>query len=150
MSEKHFRRHKYRAFLYFYQNGRCAYCLKEMRLSFEGGHAKGNVATLDHVKPASKKGKTTWDNLILCCYSCNHDKGSKSITPAFPPLEPLPLGNGQGYYKGLGSQVFHVDFIKQTALRIYEAPQSYAVETPLHFPTDLVQSTVSQAILKKR
>jgi len=31
--------------------------------------------TLDHVMPKSKKGKSTWSNLVTACKSCNSKKG---------------------------------------------------------------------------
>jgi 5-methylcytosine-specific restriction endonuclease McrA len=42
---------------------RCAYCGKP-------------ATTLDHVRPRSKGGETTRQNLISCCASCNSRKGS--------------------------------------------------------------------------
>ena len=36
--------------------------------------------TLDHVTPRSRGGKSTWENLVACCYQCNNRKGDK--TPA--------------------------------------------------------------------
>lgn len=35
--------------------------------------------TIDHVIPKSLGGKTTWENCVLCCVSCNSLKGSKLI-----------------------------------------------------------------------
>lgn len=149
------RRRKYKTFLYFYQNGRCAYCLGGMTLTFEHTHIGGNTATLDHVKPVCHNGKTTWSNLVLCCSSCNHSKGNKKAKPIFPPLKQIGKISIKGQdeekiYQGLGSQTFCTSFIKQTVERIYRATDSYAVQTDLQFPIDLVQSTVSQAVLKKR
>lgn len=131
------RRRKYKTFLYFYQNGRCAYCLGEMTLTFEHTHTGGNTATLDHVKPVCHNGKTTWSNLVLCCSSCNHNKGHKKVTPVFPPLKQVGRVDikGQGdekIYQGLGSQTFNTSFIKQTVERIYGATEtctSYAGTT---------------------
>lgn len=145
------RRRRYKAFLYFYQNGRCAYCLGEMRLSFTEERTGGNLATLDHVKPLVKKGKTSWENLVLCCSSCNHSKGHKEIRPVFPPLRRIGKESGDNkVYMGLGSQIFDTDFIKQTAQRIYEAPDTQSVTTPLLFPANMVESIVSQPVLLKR
>lgn len=154
------RRRRYKAFLYFYQNGRCAYCLGEMRLSFAEERTGGNLATLDHVKPACKNGKTSWENLVLCCSSCNHKKGSKDIKPVFPPLKIIGRKKGDNIrnfeegghriYRGMGGQIFDTDFIKQTAQRIYEAPDTQSIATPLLFPANMVESIVSQPVLLKR
>jgi 5-methylcytosine-specific restriction endonuclease McrA len=34
--------------------------------------------TLDHVLPRSQGGKSTWENLVACCYSCNNHKGDRT------------------------------------------------------------------------
>lgn len=34
----------------------------------------------DHVVPRKQGGKTTWDNIVTCCYPCNEKKGAR--TPA--------------------------------------------------------------------
>jgi hypothetical protein len=36
--------------------------------------------TLDHVRPRSKGGQSTWENLVACCHSCNNKKGNKLLT----------------------------------------------------------------------
>ena len=33
--------------------------------------------TLDHVIPRSQKGKSTWENVVTACRSCNLKKGSR-------------------------------------------------------------------------
>jgi 5-methylcytosine-specific restriction endonuclease McrA len=48
-------------------NKRCVYC-----------GSKDNL-TIDHVRPRSKGGKTTADNCVTACRSCNQAKGSMSI-----------------------------------------------------------------------
>jgi 5-methylcytosine-specific restriction endonuclease McrA len=35
--------------------------------------------TIDHVKPRSKGGKNSWENLVTCCSSCNTAKGNKPL-----------------------------------------------------------------------
>ena len=45
--------------------GLCAYCREE------------TATTLDHVRPKCKGGSSLRSNLIPCCRSCNHDKGSE-------------------------------------------------------------------------
>ncbi len=34
--------------------------------------------TLDHILPRSLGGKSTWENLVACCYPCNNVKGSRT------------------------------------------------------------------------
>lgn len=54
-----------------YQRDRntCQYC--ERKLSTE-------ELTLDHVKPRSRGGPDTWDNLVTCCSLCNNLKGDRT------------------------------------------------------------------------
>ncbi len=33
--------------------------------------------TLDHVLPRSRAGRSTWENLVACCYPCNNRKGDR-------------------------------------------------------------------------
>lgn len=47
--------------------GACQYCGKNRSL------------TLDHVIPKSKGGKSTWNNLVAACSSCNSQKGDLSL-----------------------------------------------------------------------
>jgi len=37
------------------------------------------VATIDHIIPKSKGGKTTWENAVTSCTRCNIRKGNKSL-----------------------------------------------------------------------
>ena len=38
-----------------------------------------HLLTYDHVWPKSKGGKTTWDNVVTSCISCNLKKGNKLV-----------------------------------------------------------------------
>lgn len=62
----------------------CQYCLKTM--------SSGDL-TLDHVIPRSRKGETTWENLVACCHSCNRRKGNHLLTETEMKLlkEPRPF-----------------------------------------------------------
>jgi 5-methylcytosine-specific restriction endonuclease McrA len=51
--------------------GTCQYCSKKVH---------GKDATLDHVMPKSRGGKSTWTNIVLSCRSCNGKKDNR--TPA--------------------------------------------------------------------
>ena len=77
--------------LYFRDKGECQYCGKKMSLS---------NSTLDHVKPRSKGGKFTWENLVIACVKCNGKKSdslledcsmSLSKKPAKPAETFLPI-----------------------------------------------------------
>lgn len=45
-------------------------------------------ATMDHVIPISKGGKTNWGNIVASCGPCNSKKGSKLWKPINIPYEP--------------------------------------------------------------
>src|SRR3974390_1214396 len=34
--------------------------------------------TLDHVMPRSRGGRSSWENLVACCYQCNNRKGDRT------------------------------------------------------------------------
>jgi 5-methylcytosine-specific restriction endonuclease McrA len=34
--------------------------------------------TLDHVIPRSRGGRSSWENLVACCYQCNNRKGDRT------------------------------------------------------------------------
>jgi 5-methylcytosine-specific restriction endonuclease McrA len=46
--------------------------------------------TLDHVLPRSRKGGTTWENLVTACKSCNSKKGDHTPEEAKMPLPYKP------------------------------------------------------------
>jgi 5-methylcytosine-specific restriction endonuclease McrA len=48
---------------------RCQYC---------GQRFSTNELSLDHVKPRSQGGKTTWENIVCCCLDCNVKKGGRT------------------------------------------------------------------------
>lgn len=44
--------------------------------------------TIDHVIPRARGGKTTWENTISCCKSCNSNKSDKLMVPLRKPFKP--------------------------------------------------------------
>ncbi len=73
---KAFRRHakpvKFsRVNIYARDGYRCQYC---------GDRCSIDELTYDHVIPRSRGGRTTWDNIVSCCYACNAEKANR--TPA--------------------------------------------------------------------
>lgn len=44
--------------------------------------------TLDHMIPRASGGKTTWENSVTACKSCNFKKGSKLWKPLRAPFKP--------------------------------------------------------------
>ena len=77
--------------------GKCQYC--NLRVSVKS-------FTLDHVNPKCCGGKTTWDNVVVCCESCNQKKADKTLKDVGfkllkPPKKPhsLPFVNEiKGFY----------------------------------------------------
>jgi 5-methylcytosine-specific restriction endonuclease McrA len=58
----------------------CQYC---------GDDVSRKTATLDHVLPVSHGGKTTFENTVCACASCNANKGNdKKIVPKHKPVKP--------------------------------------------------------------
>lgn len=60
----------------------CQYC---------GVELTSKEATLDHVVPRSKGGKTTWQNLVVACGFCNRKKGGRTPSEARMPLRKAPV-----------------------------------------------------------
>ena len=58
----------------------CQYC---------GDDVSKKTATLDHVLPVSHGGKTTFENTVCACATCNANKGNdKKIVPRHKPVKP--------------------------------------------------------------
>jgi len=56
-----------------------------------------NQLTLDHVRPRSRGGKTTWLNIVACCFTCNHQKRDRTpkeagLTLFQKPTKPRSMG----------------------------------------------------------
>ena len=52
------------------------------------------AATIDHVKPLSRGGDTSWENCVTCCVPCNRRKADKlpmecGLLPKRTPKRPL-------------------------------------------------------------
>jgi 5-methylcytosine-specific restriction endonuclease McrA len=47
----------------------CQYCAETLT---------ANALTLDHVLPRARGGKSSWENLVACCYRCNNVKGDRT------------------------------------------------------------------------
>ena len=60
----------------------CQYC--SIELAYKD-------ATIDHVKPRSHGGETSWSNVVLCCHSCNRKKGGRNPQQANMELNKVPI-----------------------------------------------------------
>lgn len=63
----------------------CQYCSAQL---------PGGRLTLDHVNPRSQGGRSTWENLVAACYSCNNRKGDKTPETAGMVLLKRPVRFG--------------------------------------------------------
>lgn len=82
-----FRRHKKpvkfsRISVYGRDGYKCQYCGQKFRM---------NELTYDHVIPRAQGGKTTWENIVTCCISCNSRKGCRSPAQANMKLIKQPV-----------------------------------------------------------
>ncbi|WP_186646908.1 HNH endonuclease [Fluviispira vulneris] len=77
--------------IYLRDGFRCQYC------NWSGPCSN---LTLDHLIPSAKGGKTTWENIVTACKTCNMKKGAKTIEelgirlqrpPSRPHLHPTAL-----------------------------------------------------------
>lgn len=57
-------------------NYECAYCGCSLDL---------DTATIDHIVPQAKGGKTSWENCTVACKNCNHKKGDSPPEGPFKP-----------------------------------------------------------------
>jgi 5-methylcytosine-specific restriction endonuclease McrA len=83
---KAFRRHtapvKFsRVNIYARDGHRCQYC---------GARCSIPELTYDHVTPRSRGGRTTWDNIVSCCYACNAHKANRTPAEARMVLRSTP------------------------------------------------------------
>lgn len=82
-----FRRHRKpvkfsRVNIYARDGHRCQYC---------GRKAPMSELTYDHVVPRAQGGKTTWGNIVTCCFECNRDKGARTPEQAGMRLRTKPV-----------------------------------------------------------
>lgn len=59
----------------------CQYC---------GSEPGSEDLTIDHVKPRSQGGLSTWDNCVLACVACNKMKADRTPDQARMPLRNVP------------------------------------------------------------
>jgi 5-methylcytosine-specific restriction endonuclease McrA len=68
--------------IYARDNNTCQYCGKRLPRT---------ELNLDHVKPRSRGGMSTWENVVCSCHSCNRRKGGRTPEEASMPLIKHPL-----------------------------------------------------------
>ena len=60
----------------------CQYCAK---------YLTKEEASVDHVSPRSKGGKTKWENVVIACHPCNRKKGGRTPKEAKMLLNVIPV-----------------------------------------------------------
>ncbi|CAN5678603.1 HNH endonuclease [soil metagenome] len=68
--------------IYARDSSRCQYCGKKYPTT---------ELSLDHVKPKSQGGRSTWDNIVCCCIKCNVKKGGRTPEQAHMHLITKPV-----------------------------------------------------------
>lgn len=68
--------------IYARDGSRCQYCGRR--------HSTSDLS-LDHVIPRSQGGKTTWENIVCCCLTCNVKKGGRTPEQARMHLITRPV-----------------------------------------------------------
>lgn len=58
--------------------------------------------TIEHIKPVSRGGKSTWGNTACACYPCNHRKANKTTTEAHMRLRWEPKTPRTNYWRASG------------------------------------------------
>lgn len=66
----------------------CQYCGKKVIPN--GPSAAPTTATIDHVVPRAKGGKTTYENTVTACVPCNTKKANKSLEQTSFKLQSVP------------------------------------------------------------
>lgn len=82
--------------------GKCQYCNSQVSI---------NNFTIDHIHPKSSGGKTLWENVVTCCYSCNQKKAEKSLKEVgFKLAKPVKKPNKLPFFSELGN-LYNVDCV---------------------------------------
>lgn len=68
--------------IYARDHSRCQYC---------GKHFSTQELTLDHVKPRTQGGLSSWTNLVCACVKCNSHKGGRTPEQARMKLKIKPI-----------------------------------------------------------
>jgi 5-methylcytosine-specific restriction endonuclease McrA len=88
--------------LYLRDNYTCQYCLRH-----KNEFKQKEFLTRDHIIPECKGGKSTWENLVTACSTCNNKKGNLDLLdtqmkllkpPIAPTLFELWMKNNKGQF----------------------------------------------------
>jgi len=72
----------------------CQYCGRELSknaISNKEKNFKKIKATIDHLIPVSRGGKSSWDNCVCSCFECNNKKSNRTMSEANMSLKNKPF-----------------------------------------------------------
>lgn len=72
----------------------------EWMCQFCGKHCSVREATIDHVKPQSRGGPTSWRNCVTACRTCNRRKDDRTPEEAGMPLRSTPTAPTLAHFWG--------------------------------------------------
>jgi 5-methylcytosine-specific restriction endonuclease McrA len=91
--------------------GECQYCDRQISYA---------AFTLDHVIPKTAGGKTSWDNVVTSCYSCNQRKANKSLKEVGFSLKTVPKKPSRlPHIHEITSGRFGIDFSVPSVWKFY-------------------------------
>lgn len=79
----------------------CQYCQKIL---------SSKEITIDHVIPRSQGGKNSFNNCVVCCFSCNKKKGNKTLEQVGMQLISKPSNPSLLIYSGNDNKDWHPDW----------------------------------------
>jgi len=62
----------------------------KMKCQYCGSKCTTKTATMDHVVPRSRGGKTSWENVVTACHDCNNKKDNRTPKEARMKLLSVP------------------------------------------------------------
>lgn len=68
---------------------RCLYCETKVADPLTVPQAAPHGATIDHVRPLSKGGRTAMNNLVTACFRCNQEKEDTMLENVVSPSPTL-------------------------------------------------------------
>ncbi len=75
----------------------CAYCGRSVSRT---PAREALLATVDHIQPVSRGGRSSWTNLVSACKECNNRKAARTPAEAGMPLRFAPYDPARSYRVG--------------------------------------------------
>lgn len=119
---RRFRRQVTNTFLFARDDYRCQYCGTH-RSDLRGRR----FLTRDHIKPISRGGDNSWQNVVTACSSCNHRKADRLPTEAGLTLQTTP---SEPNYVNLIWAVRRVTRVQEKYIRMFYGPDALTLLHP--------------------